>query len=260
MLQTTINFTTAPGHQVLAAAGKKSLRPGGLAATKRLFEWANFQSGETVLELASGLGESAIFLAKCYGVKVIGIEKNLDNVAKAQAKIKEMGLESQVQIIHGDIFDLDSISEQFDYVLAEAILSMQSAIAKAKILQTVYNRLKPGGCFLAHELIAIDEAELHRVLSAVIRVNATPLSRDNWIGVFNKANLHIQQVQIGAMRLLSLPQLLRDEGIVNTLRILWNLSRQPLLRSRVWVMRRVFQQYQQDLGYIILTAIKEHES
>ncbi len=30
----TINFATAPGHQVLAAAGKKILRPGGRSATR----------------------------------------------------------------------------------------------------------------------------------------------------------------------------------------------------------------------------------
>lgn len=28
-MTTTLNFATAPGHQVLAAAGKKILRPGG---------------------------------------------------------------------------------------------------------------------------------------------------------------------------------------------------------------------------------------
>lgn len=48
-----LNFATAPGYQVLAAAGKRILRPGGKAATEQLFTWANFQPGETVLELAA---------------------------------------------------------------------------------------------------------------------------------------------------------------------------------------------------------------
>lgn len=38
MTQTTINLQTAPGHQVLAAAGKKILRPGGKSATEQLFK------------------------------------------------------------------------------------------------------------------------------------------------------------------------------------------------------------------------------
>jgi hypothetical protein len=67
----TLNFATAPGHQILAAAGKKTLRPGGRKATEQLFTWANFQPGETVLELAASFGESAISLAKRFDVCVV---------------------------------------------------------------------------------------------------------------------------------------------------------------------------------------------
>lgn len=91
MIQTTSNFQTAPGHQVLAAAGKKYLRPGGLRATEQLFQWANFQPGETVLELASSFGYSAISLAKRYGVKVVGVEKTPESVARARANICAAG-------------------------------------------------------------------------------------------------------------------------------------------------------------------------
>jgi methyltransferase (EC 2.1.1.-) len=50
-----LDSKNAPGHQVLAAAGKKALRPGGFGATERLFKFAEFRRGETVLELASAL-------------------------------------------------------------------------------------------------------------------------------------------------------------------------------------------------------------
>lgn len=60
MTVTPLNLKTASGHQVLAAAGKKILRPGGRKATEILFTWVNFQPGETVLELAASFGYSAI--------------------------------------------------------------------------------------------------------------------------------------------------------------------------------------------------------
>ena len=132
-MTTTLNFATAPGHQVLAAAGKKILRPGGKAATEQLFTWANFQPGETVLELAASFGESAIAITQRFNVSVVGIEKNPDSVAKAKENIKAAGLSDRVTIIEGDIFQLDKITDKFDYVLAEAILTMQSDAAKAKI-------------------------------------------------------------------------------------------------------------------------------
>lgn len=257
MTQTTLNFQTAPGHQVLAAAGKKMLRPGGKSATEQLFEWANFQPGETVLELASSFGYSAIALAKRFGVRVVGVEKNPDSVAIARANIRAAGLEDRVEIIEGDIFKLEAISEQFNYVLAEAILSMQSPPGKAKILSSIRDRLKPGGKFLSHELLAQNrEEEIHQALAREIRSNTTPLSEANWIAASTQAGLQVQQHKIGAMGLLDLRQMIRDEGLLSTARILWNVLIHPPIRKRVLAMRRVFQQYQQDLGYIVLLAIR----
>ncbi|NJS13034.1 MAG: class I SAM-dependent methyltransferase, partial [Microcoleus sp. CSU_2_2] len=188
MTNTTLNFKTTPGHEVLAAAGKKMLRPGGKVATEMLFEWADFQPGETVLELAASFGYSSIALAQHFNVKVVGVEKNPDSVARARANIAAAGLTDRVEIVEGDIFQLDRISQQFDYVLAEAILTMQSQSGKAKIIAGIGDRLKPGGKFLSHELLAKDrEAEIHQALSEVIHVNATPLSKSNWIVAYQNA-------------------------------------------------------------------------
>jgi ubiquinone/menaquinone biosynthesis C-methylase UbiE len=257
MSEQQLNFETAPGYEVLAAAGKTVLRPGGKSATAQLWQWADFRSGETVLELASGLGTSAIALAKSYGVNVIGIEKDLDRVAVARQQVKSQGLTDRVQILQGNVFELEQLSQQFDYVVAEAILTMQSQSGKVKILQGACRCLKPDGRFLGHELLAIDrEAQLHQVLSAVNRVNANPLSVEHWAETLESAGLQMQQTQTGSMRLLHPSTLIADEGIAGTLNMLWNIATQPPLRSRILTMRQVFQKYQQDLGYIILTATK----
>ncbi|MEA5507991.1 class I SAM-dependent methyltransferase [Halotia wernerae UHCC 0503] len=257
MTQTALNLTTAPGHVVLAAAGKTVLRPGGRAATEQLFEWANFQPGETVLELASGLGNSAIALAKRYNVQVVGIEKDPHRVAIAQANARSAGLEHQVKFIQGNIFQLETISASFDYVLAEAILSMQTSAGKAKILAGVRDRLEVGGKFLSHELLARDDLELLRQnLTQAMRVNATPLTEPDWINTFNQAGLAVTQRQTGAMRLLDPAQVLQDEGVANTVQIIWNVLTQPMIRDRIIKMRQVLTQHQQDLGYIALCAIR----
>jgi ubiquinone/menaquinone biosynthesis C-methylase UbiE len=257
MIKQNLNFETAAGYEILAAAGKTILRPGGKSATEQLFKWADFQPGETVLELASGLGISAIALAKRYGVNVIGIEQDRDRVAVAQKRVKLQGLTHQVQILQGNVFELENLAQQFDGVVAEAILTMQSQSGKVKILQGVSSCLKPTGRFLAHELLAVNcEAELHQILSAVNRVNATPLSMEHWRETLERSGLQLQQTQTGAMRLLHPRPLIADEGIANTLNIVWNIATQPPLRSRIFDMRQVFQKYQKDLGYIIFAAIK----
>jgi cyclopropane fatty-acyl-phospholipid synthase-like methyltransferase len=254
-MTTTLNFTTAPGHQILAAAGKKILRPGGRQATEQLFTWANFQPGETVLELASSFGESALLLAKRFDVKVVGVEKNPESVAQARENIKKAGLEDRITIIEGDIFHLETITEKFDYVLAEAIITMQSPLGKAKILQAIAAHLKPTGKFLSHEMLLKGNKEkVYQTLSQTIRVNSQPLTREEWKTACQGAGLTIKQHQTNAMGLLNLVQMLRDEGIFNTLKIGWNILTNTPLRQRILAMRQSFKTHQKDLGYLVFVA------
>lgn len=251
----TLNLKTAPGYQVLAAAGKTVLRPGGRVATEQLFTWANFQPGETVLELASGLGISAIALAKRYGVQVIGIEQDSGRVAIAQEKVKAAGVADQVQIIQGNIFHLQELTQKFDYVLAEAILTMQSSLGKAQILAGVGDRLKPGGKFLSHELLIDSTSEqILQELSQAMRVKAAPLSESGWIDTFAQSGLTVQHHQIGAMSLLTPAQIVEDEGMVNAVKLFWNVLTKPALRDRILTMRQVFARHNQNIGYITFGA------
>ncbi|MGD1936209.1 MAG: SAM-dependent methyltransferase [Cyanophyceae cyanobacterium] len=251
-----LNLQTAPGHQVLAKAGKKLLRPGGRRATEQLFQWANFQAEDSVLELAASFGHSAIALGKNYGVNVVGVERNTDSVSIAQNNIEAANIADQVKIIQGDITQLDAVSGTYDFVLAEAILTMQSAATKAQILAGIHNRLKPGGKFLSHELLVRgdDTKAVRRSLSSAIRVNASPLTEDEWRTAFETAGLEVKYQHIGVMGLLNLDQLLRDEGWLGTLKIGWNTLTQPQLRQRILSMRKVFHDYQDQLGYIVLCA------
>jgi cyclopropane fatty-acyl-phospholipid synthase-like methyltransferase len=254
-MKASLDFSTAPGYQVLAAAGKKILRPGGRLATEQLFTWADFKPGETVLELASSYGESAIAIAKRFNVSIVGVEQDPDSVAKARANIEAAGLSDQITIVEGDIFQLDRITDKFDYVLAEAILTMQSNPGKAKILSIIRDRLKPSGKFLAHELLVhSDEAQLRKSLSQAIRVNANPLSLAEWAAACENAGLTLQQQQTGSMKLLNLSQIVRDEGLLRTVKIAWNILTNPNLRHRILQIRRSFKQHQNQLGYIIFWA------
>ncbi|NEP83971.1 MAG: class I SAM-dependent methyltransferase [Okeania sp. SIO3B3] len=253
-----INFKTAPGHQVLAAAGKRILRPGGQTTTDKLLTWANFQPGETVLELAASFGHSAIALAQRYNVRVVGIEKNPDSVTRARLNVASADLSDRIEIIQGDIFHLEDLTEQFDYVLAEAILTMQSPSGKAKILTGICERLKSNGQFLSHELLVTGEntQAIYQDLASTIRVNAVPLSTDNWTDTCQTAGLTVQQQETGAMTLLNPQRIAQEEGISTVLTMGWNLLTRPILRQRILSMRQVFNRHGNNLGYIILRAKK----
>ncbi|PNW49211.1 UNVERIFIED_CONTAM: methyltransferase [Euhalothece sp. KZN 001] len=257
---TSLNYKTAPGHEVLAKAGKTVLRPGGLEATRQLLHWAEFQPGEMVLELAASFGKSAIWLAKQYGVQVVGIERNSESVRIAQENIRKAGLEGQVEVREGNIFKLSEINETFDYVFAEAILTMQSAAGKASVLNGIQTVLKPQGLFLSHEMLARGAREtLDKALSQSIRVNAQPLSETEWEAVCTTSGLKVKHLKTGNMGLLSPKRVIEDEGFFRSLKIAWNVFTQPEIRERVLEMKNSFDRYQDQLGYIALCAKKEEQ-
>jgi SAM-dependent methyltransferase len=176
-------------------------------------------------------------------------------VTRAISNIEAAGLSDRISIVAGDIFQLDRITDKFDYVLAEAILTMQSNPGKAKILSIIRDRLKPSGKFLAHELLVrSDEAQVRKNLSQAIRVNADPLSLLEWEAACENAGLTLQQQQTGSMKLLNLSQIVRDEGLLRTVKIAWNVLTNPNLRHRIFQIRSSFKQHKNQFGYIIFWA------
>lgn len=253
MTSKRFNPKTAPGHQVLAAAGKTVLRPGGQAASQQLFRWANFQPGDTVLELASSFGVSAIALARQFEVKVVGVEQNPESVERSRAAVEEAGLSDRIRFIEASIFNLDEIPEPFDFVLAEAIVTMQGAAGKVKLFQLIRDRLKPGGVFLSHEMKATTQ-DVSQSLASSLRVNAQPLTVEDWQKLAQEAGLTIQHQTSGPMDLLDVSRLIQDEGVLGTMKFAANLVRHPELRDRILGMRQVFNHYRSSLGYWLMAA------
>ncbi len=185
--------------------------------------------------------------------------KKIPKVLSDRAKIFVLpDWTSQIEIIEGDIFRLEEIPGEFDYVLAEAILTLQSLPGKTKLVKSIRQKLKPGGKFLSQEMLVRDkEEEIHQVLAKVIRVNSSPLSLNHWTELYAEAGLQVQQTHSGGMELLSLKQLIRDEGLGGTIRIAKNILTNPPLRERVLEMRRTYLNYQNELGYIAMCAIAQ---
>lgn len=96
-----------------------SFHPGGLRLTERLGEKLGLGTGAKVLDVASGKGESAIFLAQHFGCEVVGIDFGSENVRQAHARAEAAGVGHLVRFQHGDAELLDFPDASFDAVLCE---------------------------------------------------------------------------------------------------------------------------------------------
>lgn len=212
------------GHQFLAKLGKKRLRPGGIEAT----EWLTGQAGlgpETqVLEVACNMCTTSIELAQRYRCRITGVDLDAKALQKAEANIRAAGLEKQIKVQQGNAMKLPFAGESFDVVINEAMLTMLNRKAKEKAIAEYFRVLKPGGLLLNHDIALAkpDMAEELDQLRRTIHIQVEPLPVSEWEELFYGVGFAEIRHRSGAMSLMSLGGMIRDEGVSGTLRIVMN--------------------------------------
>ncbi|HEY3824592.1 MAG TPA: class I SAM-dependent methyltransferase [Bryobacteraceae bacterium] len=96
-----------------------SFHPGGQRLTARLGEHLELGPGVRVLDVASGNGESAIFLAKQFGCQVVGVDFGPRNVGEANARATAAKVGHIVSFVEGDAEGLNFPDAHFDAVICE---------------------------------------------------------------------------------------------------------------------------------------------
>lgn len=245
------------GHNFLARLGKKRLRPGGITATNWLIEQGGFSQDTKVLEVACNMCTTSIELASKYHAQIIGIDLDQSALEKAKKNIRAAGLEAYIQVQQGNALKLPFEDNTFDIVINEAMLTMLNQQAKEKAVREYLRVLKPGGKLLTHDVAYTDSglAEVLAELKKAINMNVAPLHVDAWTQLFKDAGFSKVNTSSGEMTLMSVKGMLKDEGLVNTLRIVKN-GRKPENREMFKKMRQFFTKTGKDLRYIAVCSTK----
>jgi SAM-dependent methyltransferase len=120
-----------------------SFHPGGLRLTARLGGQLGLRPGLCVLDVASGKGESAIFLAGQFGCHVVGVDFGPENVREANARAEAAQVAHLVSFVEGDAERLGFSDASFDAVICEcAFCTFPDKRAGASEFARV---LRPGG-------------------------------------------------------------------------------------------------------------------
>jgi arsenite methyltransferase len=120
-----------------------SFHPGGLRLTARLGDHLSLRPGLRVLDVASGKGESALFLARQFGCQVVGVDFGPENVSEASARAAAAQVGGLVSFVEGDAERLDFPGASFDAVICEcAFCTFPDKRAAASEFARV---LRPGG-------------------------------------------------------------------------------------------------------------------
>ncbi len=171
-----------------------TFHPGGLAITEQLGRLLNLNPGDRVLDVASGPGSSAIFLAQKFGCEVIGIDYGTEAVAIANAAATEAGLAGQVRFEQGDAEKLPFDAAQFDVVICECAFCTfpNKQIAAAEFARV----LRPNGRVGISDLTRSGPLppELNSLLAWITCIaDAQPV--DHYLAYLETAGLTIRRVE-----------------------------------------------------------------
>ncbi|MBV7295624.1 methyltransferase domain-containing protein [Corynebacterium sp. TAE3-ERU12] len=249
------DFDKLQGHWLLAALGKKVLRPGGRALSNWMVDNAAIP-GARVVELAPGLGVTAAEILHRNPASYTGIDEDLDAVSQAAAVVGNRGVIKQ-----GRAQDTGLADASADLIIGEAMLTMQGDKTKGAILEEAARILAPGGRYAIHELALTPDDlpestkdDLRKALARSIRVNARPLTVAEWIALFEEHGFEVTAHKVAPMGLLNPKQMLADEGVKGVATILGNLIRHPAARKRVLDMRSTFSAHKDELAAVSLIA------
>ena len=245
------------GHNFLARLGKKRLRPGGIEATDWLIQQGEFSENKQVLEVACNMCTTSIELASRFKCHITGIDMDPKALEKAKTNISKSNLKEYIKVQQGNALKLPFEDNTFDIVINEAMLTMLNDKAKEIAIKEYYRVLKPGGKLLTHD-VAYLNPELSEVIDELrqtINVNVSPLSVTNWEKLFSQNKFSNVVSKNGKMTLMSASGMLKDEGVINTIRIVKN-GRKKENRDMFKKMHHFFTQTGKDLKYIAVCSQK----
>jgi SAM-dependent methyltransferase len=245
----------------LARAGKRVLRPGGVAVTEQLLNELDIGSGDTVIELAPGLGATAQQVLSRGPFSYLGVDREHAVVEHLNGRLARDG----VRFVEGDAEDTGLPGETATVLLGEAMLTMQPLASREAIVQEAWRVLRRRGRYglhelclwpdgLAHSCRRVIELELAHALHQDIRL----LTPREWQELVESAGFAVRSISTSPMRMLEPASLLRDEGLRGALRFAFNLACSPAMLRRVHAIRSVLHRRRQHLRAIACICEKNY--
>ena len=128
---------------------------GGTFATDKLAELCKLEPGITLLNVGSGSGISAAYVAEKYGCKVVGVDLLPGMIESAQKWAEAKGVADQTEFRQGDAQNLPFENDQFDALICESVNAFVPD--KEKAMREYMRVVKPGGYIGFTEAIWVND-------------------------------------------------------------------------------------------------------
>lgn len=159
--------------------------PGGIETTDRTIKEAGIGDGSLVLDVASGPGDTAIYLVTSLGSNVIGIDLSRKMVNYANSLVKTIDVSSQVRFLVTDAEKLPFKDNIFDAVISECSLCLVPNMLGA--LSEIKRVLKPGSKVVVSDVVLMENLSGLKDFLSYANCIAGARTLDEYIKEFKRA-------------------------------------------------------------------------
>jgi len=172
-----------------------SYHPGGTTLTRRLLDAIGLQTGERLVDVASGIGTTSLLAAQDYGSVVDGVDLSEANVKLASGAAVATDLADRTRFHHGDAEALPLPDGGWDAVICECALC--TFPDKATAAREMARVLRPGGRVGISDITA-DRDRLPPELTGIaawVACVADARTSDEYRRILSDAGLRVTSVE-----------------------------------------------------------------
>lgn len=206
--------------------GLEILHPGGADTTAKLASSCEIREGSRVLDVASGTGATARFLAERYGAEITGLDYSDAMIARARRKAA--AARRTITFVRGDAHALPFRSGSFDVSICECTLSL---LDKERAIEEMVRVVRSGGRIGFHEICWTERAPRKLQARLVELEGERPETLQGWTALMDRLDVsNVQATDLSELMPQWLKQTRKELGIRGllgtTLRVLseWGVA------------------------------------
>ena len=239
---------------MLEDLGMTWLHPGGLPSTQHMLEMLELSSDSRLLDIGCGVGSTTRYVAKKYRCQVVGIDRDPAMVAQARQRTPRRLGQVGFEVMDGNRMTFENGS--FDCAVMQSVACFND---KLPLLKEALRILRPGGRLAINEVtwMRTPTEKVSRVTRATIceTFRGAMLAGD-WVEVLEQTGCDRISRQTFEFKPVAAYQLLREEGLVNTVRTFSRVLTNSNNLMRLSAVSDYFRRYPGYFGYGIYIGRK----
>ena len=170
---------------------------GGLDATEKILELCHVKEGSYILDVGCGAGQSACYIAKKHGCRVVGVDIIDKMVERSRERAASQGVKDRTEFRVADAQDLPFEDDIFDAVITESVTAFPED--KQRAVREYARVIKPGGYVGLNESTWLKSPPPPEVMAWAgqeIGASVNPLTPEGWTDLLEGAGLTDLYVEV----------------------------------------------------------------